>query len=547
MPYEAAVAVDDSTTVAVERTGGGGGGNMPPVTRFAAIDVGTNSVHLVIAEISPQGDFRALGREKDMVQLGKGGFSKHHLTDEAMDAGIVALGRFKKLAESQGVRKFRVVATSAVREAHNGGAFVDRVREELDLRVTVIPAEEEARLIYLGVRHSMQLAAPGDDDDLIVDIGGGSVELIACNSQHARRLESVKLGGARLAELFMRGDPPEATDIKAMRRHLRKVLDPVLDRIGERPIRRCIVTSGAARSIATICAKQRPPLMEGVDNELRIRRAEARELKDRLLRMTRAERLALPGMDEKRVDSNIPALFVFLRIMQHFKFDTLLHCDYALREGVMIDYIAKHRQKLAARATWPNPRTRSVVSLAERCNYRRQHSQQVAALSRVLFDQLAGLHELDYSYKELLSHAALLHDIGHLISHEGHHKHSYYLIRNGSLKGFSEQEVEIIANVARYHRKERPKKSHFSFKNLKPVHRRPVRKLAVLLRLADALDRNSFSVVHSLRCRQERDRIEIEIYAQQDAEIEMWCAKRHAGLFEREFDRELDIVLHEEP
>lgn len=538
------MAVDDPTAVVSEIPGTAD--SMPPVTRFAAIDIGTNSVHLVIAEISPQGDFRVLGREKDMVQIGKGGFSEHRLTDEAMDAGILALRRFKKLAESQDVKKFRVVATSAVREAHNGGEFVTRVREELGLRVTVIPADEEGRLIYLGVRHAMQLAPVGDADDLIVDIGGGSVECIACNAQQAWFIQSVKLGGARMAELFLHADPPEANDIKAMRQHLRKVLDPVLDRIGERPVRRCIVTSGAARSIATICAKQRPQPLEGVDNELRIPRAEARELKDRLLRMTRAERLALPGMDEKRVDSNIPALFVFLRVMQRFKFDTLVHCDFALREGVMIDYIAKHRQKLAARATWPNPRTRSVVSLAERCNYRRQHSQQVAALARVLFDQLASLHELDYSYKELLSHAALLHDIGHLISHEGHHKHSYYLIRNGSLKGFSEQEVEVIANVARYHRKERPKKGHFSFKNLKPVHRRPVRKLAVLLRLADALDRNSFSVVHSLRCRLERERVEIEIYAQQDAEIEMWCAKRHADLFEREFDRELDVVLHEE-
>ena len=515
---------------------------MPPVTRFAAIDVGTNSVHLVIAEISPQGDFRVLGREKDMVQLGKGGFSKHHLTEDAMEAGIIALGRFKKLAESHGVKKFRVVATSAVREAHNGGAFVERVRQELGLRVTVIPAEEEARLIYLGVRHAMQLAAPGNDDDLIVDIGGGSVELIACNAQDARRLESVKLGGSRLAELFMKSDPPEAADIKAMRRHLRDELDPVLERLGERPIRRCIVTSGSARNIANLCARMRPQMLEGTDNEMRITLDEARELKDQLLRMNREERLAMPGMDAKRVDSNIPALLVFLRVMQHFKLDVVVHCDYSLREGVMVDYIAGHRQKLAARATWPNPRTRSVVSLAERCNYRRQHSQQVAALSRILFDQLAALHDLDYSYKELLSHAALLHDIGHLISHEGHHKHSYYLIRNGSLKGFGDQEIEVIANVARYHRKERPKKGHFSFKNLKPLHRRPVRKLAVLLRLADALDRNSFSVVRSLRCQLDSNSVVIEVDAQQDAEIEIWCAKRHADSFEREFDRELDVV-----
>ncbi|MCA9256313.1 MAG: Ppx/GppA family phosphatase [Phycisphaerales bacterium] len=512
----------------------------PRATKFGAIDIGTNSIHLVMAEISPQGDFKVLGREKDMVQLGKGGFDEHKLTERAIEDGLQALRRFKKMAESQGVTKLRAVATSAVREARNGGEFVQRVRDELDLRISVIAAEEEARLIYVGVRHAIDMGNSLDRQTLICDIGGGSVELIAGNAQGIAEKASVKLGGSRLAELFIRADPPASTEVKLMRRHIRTKLDPIIQRLRSLPIRQGIATSGSAKNIAIMCGYARGEV-NPEENRLRIYRSELHALRDQLTRMTREERLRVPGMDAKRVDACIPASALLFRLMKRCNLEILEHCEFALREGVMIDYIAGHRQKIEARATWPNPRSRSVMHLAERCGFRRRHAEQVAALALKLFDELQPIHELDASCKELLSYACLLHDIGHLISHDSHHKHSYYLIRNGSLKGFSDQEVEVIANVARYHRKERPKKSHYSFNNLDAEHRRPVRILAVVLRLADALDRTNFSVVSDVKCDIGQRAVTLWATTSSDAEIELWCAKRHAALFEREFDRRLTV------
>lgn len=516
--------------------------SLPPATKFGAIDIGTNSIHLVMAEISPQGDFKVLGREKDMVQLGKGGFAEHVLTPDSIDAGLRALGRFKHLAESQGVSKLRVVATSAVREASNGGEFVQLVRDDLGLRVQVISAEEEARLIYVGVRHAIDLGNTDERETLILDIGGGSVELIVGNAQRAAVLTSVKLGGSRLAELFIRNDPPATDDIKKLRRHIRQYLDPVVDQMRPLPIRSGVATSGSAKSLSIICGYARGE-ESPEEGRLHFRRDEARALRDRLVRMPRDERLRMRGMDAKRVDACIPAATLIVRLMKQLNLDVLEHCDFALREGVMIDYISRHRGKLRARATWPNPRSRSVMHLAERCGYQSEHAHHVAELASNLFDGLEPIHRLDGSYKELLRYASILHDIGHLISHDSHHKHSYYLISNGSLKGFDAQEIEIIANVARYHRKERPRKSHYSLRNLDPIHRRPVRELAVMLRLADALDRTGYSLVRSLDCRVGEREVLILAEATSDAELELWCAKRHAASFEREFDRKLNIRL----
>lgn len=509
--------------------------------KFGAIDVGTNSIHLVMAEISPQGDFQVLGADKDMVQLGKGGFTAHVLTDEAMDKGVDALKRFVKMAELKDVTKIKAVATSAVREAHNGGEFVDRVRGEIGLDLRVITSEEEAKLIYLGVRHAMDL---GRGENLIIDIGGGSVEFIIGSAQQANFIHSAKLGGSRLAELYCRNDPPRAAEIKEMRRHIQKNLSPLygFSRGLTSPMR-CIGTSGAIKALGVMCAYLRGESYDGEPGKLRFKHSEVKSLLALLSGMTRAERLRVPGMDARRVDACMPAATLLHLVMKTMNITELEYCDFALREGVIVDYIGSHRRKLQARATWPNPRLRSVVQLAERCNYRQAHAEQVSRLALRLFDQLQPLHQLDGAYKELLSYAALLHDVGYLISQRGHHKHSYYLIRNGELKGFANREIEIIANVARYHRKDRPKKYHYSYQHLEPGHRRPVRKLSAILRIANALDRTHYSVVEDLACEIEPGRVVIRLAASRDAELEVYTTRRHESLFEREFGAALEVQL----
>ncbi len=511
--------------------------------KFGAIDVGTNSIHLVMAEISPQGDFQVLGADKDMVQLGKGGFTAHVLTDEAMEKGVEALKRFVKMAELKEVTKIRAVATSAVREAHNGGEFVDRVMSEIGLDLRVITSEEEAKLIYLGVRHAMDM---GRGDNLIIDIGGGSVEFIIGNDQQARFIHSAKLGGSRLAELYGRSDPLRPADIKEMRRHIQRNLAPLYAFSNTLPSTlRCIGTSGAIKAIGIMCAHLRGESYNGETGKLRFKHSEVKSLLALLSGMTRAERLRVPGMDSRRVDACGPAATLLHLVMKSLGIGELEYCDFALREGVIVDYIGTHRRKLQARATWPNPRHRSVVQLAERCNYRQTHAEQVARLASRLFDQLADLHGLGGNYKELLTYAALLHDVGYLISQRGHHKHAYYLIRNGELKGFTDQEIEIIANIARYHRRDRPKKYHYSYQHIEPEHRRPVKKLATLLRIANALDRTHYSVVEDISCRIEPGRVVMEVRPLRDAELELYTTRRHEALFEREFDAVLEVRLSE--
>ncbi|MBK8267183.1 MAG: HD domain-containing protein [Planctomycetes bacterium] len=304
---------------------------------------------------------------------------------------------------------------------------------------------------------------------------------------------------------------------------------------------RCIGSSGAIKSIAIICGSLRGEAYDDETSKLRFTHDELKSLIARLTGMNRSRRLEIAGMDARRVDACLPAATLLHLVMKILRISEIEYCDFALREGVIVDYIGSHRRKLQARATWPNPRMRSVIQLAERCNFRREHAEQVSRLALHLFDMLQPLHQLDGRYKELLSYAALLHDVGYMISQRGHHKHSYYLIRNGELKGFADQEIEIIANIARYHRKDRPKKLHYSYQQLELAHRKPVKKLAVLLRLANALDRTHYSVVKNLKCRIEAEHVIIDVWTAHDAELELYTTRRHENLFKREFNATLTV------
>jgi len=504
----------------------------PPPAIFGAIDVGTNS--------TPLGDFRILGRDKEMVRIGRGGFARHVLTEAAMADALATLRRFLKMARLKGVTRLRAVATSAVREARNGGEFVERVRQELGIELHVISAEIEAQLIYTAVRHAVDL---GIGDNIIVDIGGGSVEIIIGNAARPELLSSLKLGGSRLAELFLHSDPASEDDLRAMRRHIERQLEPTIARVGQRQFANAIATSGTVHDLCTICAYRRGEIEIEPVTQPALRRDELKSLLAELVETDRQERLKIPGMDARRVDLIIPAVAVLLAAMRGFDASQLRYCDMALREGIILEHIASHRARLLARATWPDPRARSVIHLAERCGYRASHAEQVARLALQLFDQLRPLHELDERYRELLRAACLLHDIGYHIGHQNHQKHSYYLIRNGGLQAYPQEEIEVIANIARYHRKGRPQKSHYSYGNLAKADRPALRPLVAMLRLANALDRTHYSVIASLSVRIRRKDIEIGVRTDKDAELELWTARRQQRSLEKVLNRPVRLVL----
>jgi exopolyphosphatase/guanosine-5'-triphosphate,3'-diphosphate pyrophosphatase len=498
--------------------------------RVAAVDVGSNSIHMVVAQVESDGRFRVLDRAKDMVRLGRRTLSNGLLSAEAIESGIRTLGAFRTLAERQGVTRVQAVATSAVREASNGGDFIERVQSDVGWRLKVIHGREEARLIYLGVRHAVDLSGK---PALIVDIGGGSVELILIKNGEPLLIESLKLGVARLSERFLRSDPPAAAELAALEEHLDREIGPFLARVAGERVRRVVGTSGTLLSLVSIAGHLRGEPPNGHLNNAVVAAAEIARVRRLLTHLSRRERLRLKGLDEQRVDLIPGGAVLADTIMQQLGAKQMIACTWALREGVLLDFIARHRKGIEEAEQYDAPRRRSVVRLARHLGETGRHGSQVAHLALRLFDQLdADLH-LEQAAREWLEFAALLHDVGHHIDHKNHHKHSHYLITNGELLGFRPGELEIIGLTARYHRKAAPKESDPEMKALPRAARQTVRALSAILRVADALDRSHYSVVGDVALLRRAGRLTLQLDAGgQDAALELWEARQRVGLLE---------------
>jgi exopolyphosphatase/guanosine-5'-triphosphate,3'-diphosphate pyrophosphatase len=498
--------------------------------RIAAVDVGSNSIHMVVAQVEADGRFRVLDRAKDMVRLGRKTLSKGRLSSEAIDAGVRTLSAFRTLAERQGVSRITAVATSAVREAANGGDFIERVEEDVGLRVKVIPGREEARLIFLGVRHAIDLSGK---PTLIVDIGGGSVEFILVENGEPVTLESHKIGVARLSEQFLAHDPPTQSEIAALEAHLGDLLDPMLREFRKHRVRRVVGTSGTMLNLIGIAGH----VQDGEAPELHLNNfavgaEEISKVRRALCRAGREERLKMKGLDAKRVDLIVAGAVLTDLVLQRLEAKQLVACTWALREGVLLDFISRHRKHIEENETFSTPRGRSVARLARHLGETSEHGPRIARFALKLFDQLADPLHLEASTRELLEYAALLHDVGHHIDHANHHRHSYYLITNGELFGFSREELEVIGLVARYHRKAAPKPSDPEFRALPQKTRQVVRALSAILRVADALDRTHYGVVRDLTVSRRGGRITLQIATAGDAQLEIWEAKQRAGLLQ---------------
>lgn len=508
--------------------------------RVAAIDIGSNSIHMVIAEIETDGRFRILDRAKDNVRLGSRTLTEGHLSDESMAAGIRTLASFQTLAERQRVTRIQAVATCAVREAANGGAFVQRVKHETGLRVHVIPGREEARLIFLGVAHALNLRS---EPTAIVDIGGGSVELILCEDGVATALHSVKLGVTRLSELFVTDDPPSIKRLRALETHIADTLVGIVAEFRRHDVRRVIGTSGTILNLIALVGHRRGTgfSSDHLDN-YEVTAAELGEMRRLLERADRRTRLTMKGLDAKRVDLIVPGAILVDHVMRASGAERLVGCTWALREGVLLDFIARHPRKIADAEHYSDPRRRSVARLRRRFGDFGPHAEHVAFLADQLFDQLAAPLGLPEESREILEFAALLHDIGHHIRHQSHHQHTYYLIMNCELLGFRRDEIEMIALTARFHRKAPPKESDPLLAGLSKVDRRTLRALIALLRVADGLDRTHYGVVRAVTVRRDGRRIAVVLdTAGEDAEMEVWEAARRGVLLGQLLDGALEI------
>ncbi len=494
--------------------------------KVAAIDIGANSVHLVVSRLYGPGAREVLDREREMIRLGESTFAKGRIEPDVMDRAIEVLRRYRAVAESHGVEAILSVATSAVRDARNRAEFVLRADKEARLAVRVLSGEEEGRLIYGGVRDGL---APSLRRIAVLDIGGGSAEIMIGEGPRLSLVKSLPLGVLRLALQF---PGRRGKTYQAMERHIRKEIAPLARLVRKARVDALIGTSGSILALSELL---------GVRDEghpIRLPRLE--DLSEWLLEASPKRLAELGPVGEKRADTIGPGSLVVRVLMEEAGIEELFPCERALREGVVADYATRNAPRLESRTEdIADPRRRSVEFLARRVGALDRHARQVARLSLLLYDALLPLHRLEPRDRELLEYAALLHDAGYWISAERHHKHAYYLITEGPLEGFTREEIRVIALTARYHRGKLPRGRHEDFTRLSPDARRRVISLAALLRIADGLDRSHAGLVKAMDVVLNGSTVTLNLLTDGNLDLEIYAATRRSDLFRKSFDRDL--------
>lgn len=505
-----------------------------PFGRLAAIDIGSNSIHMIVVAPQQNGGYRVLGRERDMVRLGKTGLGDGELSEAAIGDGLETLIRMTNLASLKGADRAVAVATSAVREAANGAEFLARVKAQTGLDVRLLTGDEEGQLIFRAVREVVDL---GPDGAVIVDVGGGSTEWITARAGELTGVASLPLGSLRCAA-YLKGDPVRPAAVARLRTAIRaRLAEQVPAGRGAAPPERLIATSGTAVCCADLIdhfagrTEPGPGLRE-------VRAKDLTQLVGRLRGLRRRELAELPPVGGPRSDSLMAGAILLQELIAHAGVERFHVSDRALREGLVLAAIG---QPIPAAHQPGDLRRRQVLQLAERAQSVLRHNLQTARLAVRLFDVTASLHGFGAREREWLEYAALLHDIGYSIHYRSHHKHTYYLIANASLDGFTQPEIEIIAHVARYHRGALPKRDHAIFAALKPWQQKTVRRLVALLRIADSLDRTHASRVEELFGAIRDSQVRIEVVSPYEVEIELEAAREHRTYFEKVFGIRLSL------
>lgn len=519
---------------------------------LAAIDIGTNSIHMVIVKIQPSlPAFTIIAREKDVVRLGHRDRQTGNLTDEAMERSMKALQRCQDLAASFQVDSLIAVATSAMREAPNGKTFLQRIETELGLKVDLISGQEEARRIYLGVLSAVDF---NQQPHVLIDIGGGSTEISLAETHEARFLSSTKVGAVRLTQDFVREDPISNREFITLQAYIRGRLERPIEMLREQiqpgEEVRMIGTSGTIETLAEIHAMADLGAVPNPLQGYRFSRKALGKIIQQMRELNCRERANMPGMSEKRSEIILAGAIILQEAMTLLDISEIMVCERALREGVIVDWMLS-RGLIESRLKYQGSiRERSVMAIAKKYRVDVDYGKRTADFSLSIFDQLYGiLHEWDTEAREMLWAAAILHNCGLYISHSSHHKHSYYLIRNAELLGFNETQVEIVANLARYHRKSKPKKKHDNFQNLTDKkYRQMVQELSAIMRLAVGLDRRQIGAIAAVACDYDKKREVLTLHltpSHQDdsCDLERWSLDYKKIIFEEEFGVTVDVQL----
>ena len=496
--------------------------------RIAAIDIGTNSFHLLVAAVDPKlRTFRIIQAEKATTRLGERDPETGELTEAAVQRGMETLRQFRDLAASHRVEQIVTAATSAVREAPNGRDFLQTILDDLGMEVDLVSGPEEARLIYLGVLSGMPF---GDRPHLLLDIGGGSTELILADGRDARALTSTRVGAVRLQRDFVRDDPMPPQRRSFLQAFIQGSLEPAVDKVrrrikpGETPV--LVATSGTAMAIGSLAAseEERPPRkLHGY----RVTRQSLNQVVDRLITMTPAQRRELAPINDRRAEIIVPGALILQTTMKMLGVEEFVLSERALREGLIVDWMLRQGLLEDRFSFQSSIRQRTVLHQVQRFAVNQSRAERVASHALSLYDATRGvMHDDSGEGRELLWAAAMLHTCGQHINISAYHKHTWYLIRHGELLGYSEAEHLMVAAIARYHRRSLPKKRHESWQLVATRdNRRCVHQMALLLRLAAALDRRPEPVISALRIHAVKGSLDLEIVPErvnQNVSLEQW-------------------------
>ncbi|MBE9032026.1 Ppx/GppA family phosphatase [filamentous cyanobacterium LEGE 11480] len=519
---------------------------------LAAIDVGTNSIHMVLVHVQPSlPTFTIIGREKSTVRLGDRDLKTGDLTPAAMKRAITALRRCKEIAQAANAEEIIAVATSAMREAPNGRDFLQQIESDLGLVINLISGPEEARRIYLGVLSSMTLDTT---PHVLIDIGGGSTELVLGDGHAPRSLSSTKVGAVRLTQRFVHSDPIDQNAFVALQSYIRGMLERAVDEIHShrRPgeTLKMIGTSGTIEILAELTARAKTGIVPSPLNGYEIARKDIDAWVQRLKQLDYAGRMAIPGMSERRAEILLAGALILHEAMEMLDIPSITICERSLREGVIVDWMLTNGLIEDRLRYQGSVRQRSVIKTAQKYHVNLDHSDRVAEFAVSLFDQTQGiLHNWDNRDRDLIWAAAILHNAGHHISHSAHHKHSYYLVRHAELLGYTEIEIETIANIARYHRKSGPKKKHENYRNLTSKrYRKLVDQMHPLLRLAVALDRRHIGAIQAIKCEyhEAQKQLQLNLHRQHPndpCELELWSLNLKKENFEQTYHVQLLPII----
>lgn len=503
--------------------------------RYAAVDIGSNSIRMLTADATPGMPTKILAAERQVTRLGASVFQNGRIAREAIEFAYDTLSRMARIYREHNVVAVRAVATSAVRDAANQQEFLDRAADALGAPVEIISGQEEARLIHLGVHARWP---QGHKRVLMVDVGGGSAEVILSDQGILSESFSKPLGAVRLTEVFLKSDPPAPLELHRMNEYIEEKLMAPVRRIGIGPFDRAIATSATAAAI--VCA---------VNRLARSRRDEADRLKASLLQIRKfyrdiraldlGGRRKFQGIGPRRAELIIAGAAVFLRVLELFHHPALHYSLAGVRDGIIADLAARG---VGRELTMLNADQRRVLEqMARRYGVQISHARKVAQLAHRLFESLQPLHQLPAGLGRLLQASAYLHDIGHFVSDTGHHKHSYYLVAHSDLPGFTEMERLLIAVLCRYHRKSMPSPRHALYQEFDPEMRRAITLLTPLLRIADSLDRGHEQRVSDVSVQIRNGTVALELESSTDTDLETWAVERVAASFRETYQSALSI------